>query len=211
MEMSSQFCERESETEYKVDHERTKAVKELQEKEAKTANQKLKLEKKLGHLPRVQPSERHSMEISSPFCEGESETEYKVDRERTKEAKELQEKETKTANQKLKLQKKLGRSPRVQPIKRHSMEISSPFCERESETEYKLDHERTKEAKELKEKDAKTANKKLNLQNKLGRLPRVQPIKRHSIIKGEKILKGVFMSTQHSKKVTTVLLLPIAL
>ena len=100
MEMSSQFCERESETEYKVDYERTKEVKELQEKEAKTANQKLKLQKKLGRLPRVQPTKRHSMEISSPFCERESGTEYKVDHE-----KELREKEAKTANQKLKPQK----------------------------------------------------------------------------------------------------------
>ena len=36
MEMSSQFCERESETKYKVDHEKIKEAKELTEKEAKT-------------------------------------------------------------------------------------------------------------------------------------------------------------------------------
>ena len=203
MEMSSQFCERESETEYKVDHERTKEVKELQEMQAKTANQKLKLQKKLGHLPRVQPTKMHSMEITSPFCEVESETEYKVDHERTKETKELQEKEEKTANQKLKLQKKMDHLPTVQPIKRHSMEMSSPFCERKSETEYKVDHERSKEAKKLQEKKTKTANKKLKLQKKLGRILTLLPIKRHSIIQGKKILKG--FSRQHNiQKIPTV-------
>ena len=189
MEMSSQFCERESETEYKVDYERTKEVKELQENEAKTANQKLKPQKKLGHLQKVQPIKRHSMETSSAFCVMESETEYKVDHKRTKEVKELQEKEAKTANQKLKLKKKLGRLPRVQPTKRHSMEISSPFCERESEIDYK-----TKEAKELQKKEAQTANQNLKLPTELGhfsrsflqkpKLPRLQKIKRHSIAKG---------------------------
>ena len=199
MEMSSQFCERKSETEYKVDHEKTKEAKELTEKEAKTANQKLKPQKKSVRLPRVQPIKRHSMEISSSFCEMESETECKVDHEKNKKAKELKEKESKTANHKLKLQKKLGGLPRVQPTKRHSMEMSSPFCEMESKTEYKLDHERSKEVKKLQEKEAKIANQKLKLQKKLGHLPSVQPIKSHSIIKGEKILKGVFVSPQHSK------------
>ena len=177
MEISSQFCE----TENKVGHERTEEVKELQAKEAKTAKQNIKLQKKLGSLPRVQPIKRHSMEISSPFCKRVSETEYKVGHERTKEVKELQEKEAKTANQRLKPQKKLGHLPRVQPIKRHSMETSSAFCVMESETVYKVDHEKTKEVKELQEKEAKTANQKLKLQKKLGRLPSLQPTKRHSM------------------------------
>ena len=79
------------------------------------------------------------------------------------------------------------------------MEISSPVHERESEIEYEVDHEKTKEPKELKEKEAQTANQKLKkLSTKLGRLPRVQPIKSCSIIKGEKNSKGIFMSSQHS-------------
>ena len=78
------------------------------------------------------------------------------------------------------------------------MEISSPVHERESEIEYKVDHEKTKEPQELKEKEAQTANQKLKLSTKFGRLPRVQPTKRRSLIKGEKISKGIFMSLQHS-------------
>ena len=80
------------------------------------------------------------------------------------------------------------------------MEISSPLHEKESEIEYKVEHERIKEPKELQEKEAQTANQKLKLSTKLDSLPRVQPIKRRSIIKGEKISKGIFMSSKHSKK-----------
>ena len=105
------------------------------------------------------------MEISSLLHE----IEYKVDHERIKEPKELQEKEAQTANQKLK-----------------------------SKIEYKVDHERIKEPKGLQEKEAKTANQKLKLSTKLGSLPRVQPISRSSIIKGEKSSKGIFVSSQHS-------------
>ena len=70
------------------------------------------------------------------------------------------------------------------------MEISSPL----HEIEYKVDHERIKEPKELQEKEAQTANQKLKLSTKLDSLPRVQPINRSSIMKGEKISKGIFMS-----------------
>ena len=89
------------------------------------------------------------------------------------------------------------------------MEKSSQFCGRESETEYKVDHEKTKEVKKLQKKEAKIANQKIKLQKKLGHLPSVQPIKSHSIIKGEKISKGVFVSPQHSKypKCVTIYLL----
>ena len=127
-----------------------------------------------------------SMETSSQVHERESEIEYKVDHEKTKEPKELQEKEAHTANQKLKLSTKLGRLPRVWPIKKPSIIV------------YKVDHEETKEPKELQEKEAQTANQKFKLSTKLDRLPRVQPIKRRSIIKGMKISKGIFMSSQHS-------------
>ena len=78
------------------------------------------------------------------------------------------------------------------------METSSPVHERESEIEYKVDHEETKEPKELQEKESQTANQKSKVSTKLDRLPRVQPIKRRSRIKGEKISKGIFMSSQHS-------------
>ena len=64
------------------------------------------------------------------------------------------------------------------------MEISSPL----HEIEYKVDQE----------KEAKTANQKLKLSTKLDSLPRVQPISRSSIIKGEKSSKGIFVSSQHS-------------
>ena len=65
------------------------------------------------------------------------------------------------------------------------MEISSPL----HEIEYKVDQE----------KEAKTANQKLKLStSKLDSLPRVQPISRSSIIKGEKSSKGIFVSSQHS-------------
>ena len=78
------------------------------------------------------------------------------------------------------------------------MEVSSQIHEGEFEIEYKVDHERVKEPKKLQEKEAKTANQKLKLSTKLGSLPRVQPINRSSIMKGEKISKGIFMSAQHS-------------
>ena len=95
------------------------------------------------------------------------------------------------------------------------MEISPPLHEKESkieykepkelkvkeaqtEIEYKVDHERIKESKKLQEKEAQTANQKLKLSTKLGSLPRVQPISRSSIIKGEKSSKGIFVSSQHS-------------
>ena len=79
------------------------------------------------------------------------------------------------------------------------MEISSPFCEMESETEYNVNHERTKEVKELQEKEAQTANQTLKLLTQVARLLRVQPIKSHSIIKGKKVSKGILVSPQHSK------------
>ena len=79
------------------------------------------------------------------------------------------------------------------------MEISSPLNERKSEIEYKVGHERIKEPKELQEKEAQTANQKLKLSTKLDSLPRLQPINRSSIIKGEIISKGIFMSSKHSK------------
>ena len=72
------------------------------------------------------------------------------------------------------------------------MEISSPLHETDSEIEYKVDRERIKEPKELQEKEAQTVNQKLKLSTKLDSLPRVQPINRSSIIKGEKISKGIF-------------------
>ena len=95
------------------------------------------------------------------------------------------------------------------------MEISSPLHERKSkieykepkelkvkdaqtEIEYKVDHERIKKPKELQEKEVQTTNQKLKLSTKLGNLPRVQPINRSSIIKGEKSSKGIFVSSQHS-------------
>ena len=66
------------------------------------------------------------MEMSSPFHVTESEIDYK-----TKEAKELQKETAQTANQNLKLPKKLGhlgrsllkipKLPRLQKIKRHSV------------------------------------------------------------------------------------------
>ena len=95
------------------------------------------------------------------------------------------------------------------------MEISYPLHEKESKIEYKepkelkvkeaqteieskVDHERIKEPKELQEKEAQIANQKLKLSSKLGSLTRVQPINRSSIMKGEKISRGIFMSSQHS-------------
>ena len=109
METSSPVHERESEIKYKVDHKKPKKNKELNEKEAQTANQKLKLSHKLGGSPRVQPIKRRSK------------IQYKVDHEETKEPKELQEKEAQIANQKLKQSTKLGRLPRVKSIKRGSI------------------------------------------------------------------------------------------
>ena len=75
-------------------------------------------------------------------------------------------------------------------------ESSSIYLGLGFEIEYKVDHERIKEPKELQEKEAQTANQKLKLSTKLG--TRVQPINRSSIMKGEKISRGIFMSSQHS-------------
>ena len=74
------------------------------------------------------------------------------------------------------------------------MEMSSPFYVRESEIDY-----RTKEAKELQKEEAQIANQNLKLPTEVGRsllqipkLPRLKKIKRHSVPKGEKILKWSF-------------------
>ena len=79
------------------------------------------------------------------------------------------------------------------------MEVSSPLHQGEFEIEYKVDHERIKEPKELQEKEAQTANQKLKLSTKLDSFPKLHPINRSSIIKGEIISKGIFMSSKHSK------------
>ena len=87
-----------------------------------------------------------------------------------------------------------------EPFKNGHFNVRYPVQEKEAQTEieYKVDHERIKEPKELQEKEDKTANQKLKLSTKLGSLPRVQPINRSSIMKGEKISRGIFMSSQHS-------------
>ena len=88
------------------------------------------------------------------------------------------------------------------------MELSSPFHENDAQIEYKVDHEGTREPKELQEKKAQTPNQNLKLSTQLDhfsrtlqqkpKLTRLQKIKRHSIPKGGKVSKGIFMSSQNA-------------